>query len=77
MNSKKEKFGWRCGYERIYGSFHADNERCDCKSEKFFDNKNDAIRDSLKNHEHKDSVYVFSTCTGYVGLSKGLQFNIV
>lgn len=76
MNSKKEKFGWRCGYERIYGSFHVDNERCDCKGHKLFESKEDAIRSSL-NHSHSDSVYVYSNKTGYVGCSRGLLFNIV
>jgi hypothetical protein len=70
---KKEKYGWACGYEKIYGSFHDDNERCTCKSRKLFDTKEDAIRASMK-HVHSDSVYVYSANKGYVGLSVGLAF---
>lgn len=73
--NKKEKYGWACGYEKIYGSYHADNERCGCRGKKMFDIKENAVRASLK-HNHADSVYIFSSKKGYIGLSRGLQFNI-
>jgi hypothetical protein len=72
--TKKEQFGWSCGYERIYGSYHADNERCMCNSDKMFDTILEAARAGLE-HKHKDSTYVFSTKKGYVGLANGLYFN--
>lgn len=73
--NRKEKYGWSCGYEKIYGSYHADNERCLCKGKTMFKSKEDAILASL-DHSHNDSVFVYSTKTGYIGLSKGLLFNL-
>ena len=70
-----EKYGWACGYEKIYGSFHADNERCNCKSKQLFETKESAINASMR-HTHADSVYVFSNKKGYIGLSSGLRFNV-
>jgi collagenase-like PrtC family protease len=73
--SKKEKFGWRCGYEKIYGGFHADNERCTSACRKKYDSLDDAIRAALQHKTHRSSVYVYSTKTGYIGLAEGLNFN--
>lgn len=73
--SKKEKFGWRCGYEKIYGSFHADNERCTSVCRKEYDTIEDAIESSLHHKQHRSSVYVYSTKSGYIGLAEGLNFN--
>lgn len=74
MKNKTEKYGWACGYERIYGSYHADNERCICKSKKQFDSIIDAARAGMQHH-HPGSTYVFSHKKGYVGLCEGLNFN--
>lgn len=72
--NRKEKYGWACGHEKIYGSFHGDNERCLCRGTKMFGSKEDAIRASLR-HRHPDSVYIYSSKKGYIGLSHGLYFN--
>ena len=73
---KHEKFGWSCGYERIYGNFHADNERCVCRSKKMYDTKEDAARAGLRYHKvHSDDVAVYSDTTGYIGLATGINFN--
>jgi hypothetical protein len=72
---QKEKFQWSCGYEKIYGNFHADNERCRHHSKKLFDTKEDAARAGLRHKEHLDSVFVHSTISGYVGLAVGITFN--
>lgn len=71
-----EKFGWICGYEHINGSFHADHERCTAHSIKLYDRKEDAASAALKYHKkHSDSVAVYSTTKGYIGLAVGLNFN--
>lgn len=70
----KEQYGWRCGYERIYGNFHADNERCNCSSEKMYTSIDDALTDALQ-HTHRNSVYIYSSTRGYIGLAEGLNFN--
>lgn len=71
----KEKFEWSCGYERIYGSYHADNERCNCRSKKLYDSKEDAARAGLRHKAHPNSVGIVSSKTGYVGLAVGINFN--
>lgn len=73
--SKKEKFGWRCGYNKIYGSFHADNERCSSACRKEYDKLDDAVRAALQHKTHRCSVYVYSNKTGYIGLAERLNFN--
>jgi hypothetical protein len=75
MSRSKETFGWKCGHEKIYGSFHADNERCEVGCRKTFANINDAIRAGLNHKHHFDSVYIYSSKTGYIGLAEGLNFN--
>lgn len=72
---RKEKFKWVCGYERIHGSFHPDNERCICHSKKLYDTKEEAARAGLRHNAHPHSVGVYSTITGYVGLAVGINFN--
>jgi hypothetical protein len=72
---QKEQFGWSCGYRRSYGNFHADNECCTCHSTKLYDTKEDAARAGLRHKLHPDSVYVYSTKTGYIGLAVGINFN--
>lgn len=76
MKTKTEKYSWACGYERIYGSYHADNERCNCKSNKQFNSIVEAAKAGLE-HYHRGSTYVYSEKKGYVGLSEGLYFNYV
>jgi hypothetical protein len=75
MSNVKETFGWKCGHEKIYGSFHVDNERCVAECRKMYDNINDAIRDGMNHKHHSDSVYIYSSKTGYIGLAVGLNFN--
>jgi len=72
--NKKEQFGWACGYERIYGGYHADNERCICSSKNTFESVQDAARAAIK-HRHTNSTYIYSNKKGYVGLAVGLHFN--
>lgn len=73
--SNKETFGWRCGHEKIYGSFHGDNERCTSHGRKMFVDVNDAIRAGLNHKQHRGSVYIYSSKKGYIGLAEGLNFN--
>ena len=75
MSNVKETFGWECGHEKIYGSFHVDNERCVAECRKMYDNINDAIRAGMNHKHHSDSVYIYSSKTGYIGLAVGLNFN--
>jgi hypothetical protein len=72
---QKEQFGWSCGYERIHGNFHPDNERCRCQSTKLYATKEEAARAGLRHKPHPDSVGVYSTIKGYVGLATGINFN--
>jgi len=74
-DSKHETFGWKCGYEKIYGNSHADNERCTSECRKMYDNINDAIRSGLNHKHHRESVYIYSSKNGYIGLAEGLNFN--
>lgn len=71
----KEQFGWSCGYERIYGNSLPDNERCRCHSSKLYDNKEEAARAGLRHKAHPESVCVYSTKSGYIGLAVGINFN--
>lgn len=75
MSRSKETFGWKCGYEKSYGNFHADNERCASECRETFTTIGDAIRAGLSHKEHRDSVYIYSSKTGYIGLAEGLNFN--
>lgn len=63
---KKETFGWRCGYEKIYGSFHGDNERCGKGCRKKFDTLDAAIKAGTRHTVHSGHVYVYSNKTGYI-----------
>ncbi len=63
---KKETFGWRCGYGKIYGSFHADNERCGKRCRKEFSTLDDAIKAGKRHTEHSDHIYVYSNKTGFI-----------
>lgn len=72
---KKEEFGWSCGYERIHGNYHPDNERCMCKSSKLYATKEEAARAGLRHKAHPHSVGVWSTIKGYIGLAVGINFN--
>ena len=72
---KKNTYRWACGYEKVYGNFHADNERCLCRSKKGFDTILEAAREAMK-HNHSCSTYVYSD-KGYIGLASGLYFNNV
>lgn len=74
MAKSKETYGWKCGYEKVYGSFHGDNERCTCSSSKMYESMNDAVTAALR-HTHRHSVYVYSSKRGYIGLAEGLNFN--
>ena len=74
MARTKKQYGWRCGYEKVYGSFHGDNERCTCSSSKMYESMNDAVTAALR-HTHRHSVYVYSSKRGYIGLAEGLNFN--
>lgn len=75
--TRKEKFGWSCQWARIYGSFHADNERCSAHCRKEFDSKEDAARAALNAHpQHRKDLCVWSTKTGYIGLAEGINFHI-
>ena len=74
MARTKKQYGWRCGYEKVYGSFHGDNERCTCSSSKMYESMNDAVTAALR-HTHRNSVYIYSSTQGDIGLAEGLNFN--
>ena len=75
--TSKKGFGWTCGYEKCYGSFHPDNERCNAHSKKHFNTKEDAARAALNAHsEHSRDLNVFSYSKGYVGMAEGINFHI-
>jgi len=77
-NKKHKKgYGWRCGFEKIYGSFHADNERCYARSRKSFNSPEDAARAGLSTHScHSKNVYVFHHGRkGYIGNAVGINFH--
>ena len=68
-----EQFKWACGHSELReGKIHY----CNSKSNVEYNNVIDASRNAIKNHKcHCDSVYVYSTIKGYIGLAQGLMFN--
>ena len=77
MKTKSKKgFGWTCGYEKCYGNYHPDNERCSARSRKHFDTQEDAARAALNAHgTHARDLCVYSHKNGYVGTAVGLNFH--
>lgn len=69
MNAK-EKFIWKCGYSHI-----RPDEKCECQSKREYGTKEEAARAGLQHKPHPNSVGVYSTKTGYIGLAVGLNFN--